>query len=138
MAGTNGPQILEAMDVIAASRGNVSHSQIAINWVLQRPGVSSVLLGARNEAQLLDNLGAAGWSLSDEEMQRLDAAFPPRQPYPLWVQRNIFGARNPAPDSAPASEPAMEPGAGPQNAPQDMNTPVAALPAHTAFVDSGR
>lgn len=49
------------------------------------------------------------------------------------------GARNPAPaDSAPASEPAMEPGTGPQNTPQDMNTPVAALPTHTAFVDSGR
>jgi len=53
------------------------------------------MFGARTEAQVVDNLAAANWSLSDEEFTRLDTLSAPRPCYPSWVQRNIFGIRNP-------------------------------------------
>lgn len=90
--------VMDLVFEIAETR-NASPAQVALNYLLRKPGVTSAFFGARTEAQLLDNLGAASWSLSDEEMQRLDAAYPPRVPYPVWVQRNIFGVRNPAPPS---------------------------------------
>lgn len=62
-------------------------AQVAINWVLQRPTVSSVIIGARNEPQLRENLGAVGWRLSDEHIARLDAASETRPTYPYWHQR---------------------------------------------------
>jgi diketogulonate reductase-like aldo/keto reductase len=61
--------------------------QIAINWLLRRPTVSSVIVGARNEEQLRQNLGAVGWSLTPEQVARLDAAsaVTPAYPhYPYW------------------------------------------------------
>jgi aryl-alcohol dehydrogenase-like predicted oxidoreductase len=61
--------------------------QVALNWVLQRPTVASVVLGARNEAQLRDNLGVLGWKLSAEQVARLDAASDVRPAYPYWHQR---------------------------------------------------
>ena len=63
------PAVLDAIDAIVAARGGVSHSQVALNWLLRRPGVSAVLVGARTDAQLADNLAAAQWSLLDEEME---------------------------------------------------------------------
>ncbi|WP_057680521.1 aldo/keto reductase, partial [Xanthomonas euvesicatoria] len=63
--------IVDALDVIAAETGR-SVPQIAINWLLQRPTVSTVLIGARSEAQLRENLGAVGWSLTEDQRARLD------------------------------------------------------------------
>jgi len=66
-------RVVDALDEVAAQTGKTA-PQIAINWLLQRPTVASVLIGARDEAQLKQNLGAIGWSLSVEQMQLLDAA----------------------------------------------------------------
>lgn len=72
--------------------------QIAINWLLQRPTVSSVLIGARDEQQLRDNLNAAGWSLTREQVARLDAASAVTPPYPYYPYWNgQFAERSPAP-----------------------------------------
>jgi aryl-alcohol dehydrogenase-like predicted oxidoreductase len=69
--------------------------QIALNWLLQRPSVATVILGARNEEQLRQNLGATGWSLSAEQIARLDAASDESPAYPYWHQRQF--ERNPKP-----------------------------------------
>jgi diketogulonate reductase-like aldo/keto reductase len=74
-----------------------------LNWLLQRPTVSTVLIGARNEGQLRDNLGAVGWNLTRQQIERLDAAsstIPPYPYYPYW--NGQFAERNP-PLSARAS-----------------------------------
>lgn len=88
-------RVVDALDAIAAETGK-SVPQIAINWLLKRPSVATVVIGARNETQLRDNLGAAGWSLSAEQIARLDAASAVTLPYPYWHQRG-FTERNPAP-----------------------------------------
>ncbi|MHB1058460.1 MAG: aldo/keto reductase [Rhodanobacter sp.] len=90
-------RIVDALDAVAAETGK-SVPQIALNWLLQRPTVSSVLIGARNEQQLRDNLGAIGWTLDAEQMARLDAAsavMPPYPYYPYW--NGMFAERNPPP-----------------------------------------
>ncbi len=87
--------VMDALDAIAAETGK-SVPQIAINWVLQRPSVSSVIIGARNEQQLRDNLAAVGWSLTKEQIAKLDAASAVPLPYPYWHQRQ-FAMRNPPP-----------------------------------------
>ncbi|MGW8813021.1 aldo/keto reductase [Gordonia terrae] len=82
-------KILDIVDVatdIAGSRGT-SVAQVALNWVVSRPTVSSVIVGARTREQLLDNLGATAWELTTEEIDRLDAASEPRLPYPQWHNR---------------------------------------------------
>jgi len=71
-------------------------AQVAINWLLQRPSVSTVIIGARNEDQLRQNLGAAGWALSSDHVARLDAASAATPAYPYWHQRG-FVERNPPP-----------------------------------------
>ncbi len=71
-------------------------AQVALNWLLQRPTVSSLIIGARNEAQLRQNLGAVGWNLSAEQVARLDAASEREPIYPYWHQRG-FVERNPLP-----------------------------------------
>lgn len=87
--------VIDVLDAIAAETGRTL-PQIAINWLLQRPTVSSVLIGARNEAQLRDNLGAVGWNLSDEHVARLDAASAVTPPYPYYPYWNgQFTERNP-------------------------------------------
>ncbi|MEQ8035291.1 aldo/keto reductase [Xanthomonas sp. WHRI 6106] len=89
--------IVDVLDAIAAETG-YSVPQIAINWLLQRPTVSTVLIGARDEAQLRENLGAVGWSLTDAQLARLDAASavePPYPYYPYW--RGHFAERSPLP-----------------------------------------
>jgi aryl-alcohol dehydrogenase-like predicted oxidoreductase len=65
--------------------------QIAINWLLQRPSVASVIIGARNEEQLRDNLGAVGWRLTAEQVARLDAASEVTAPYPYFPYRRQEG-----------------------------------------------
>lgn len=87
--------VVDALDAIAAETGK-SVPQIALNWVLQRPTVSSVIIGARNEQQLRDNLAAVGWSLTKEQIAKLDAASAVTLPYPYWHQRQ-FAMRNPPP-----------------------------------------
>lgn len=74
-------RVVDAIDEIALDTGR-SVPQIALNWLLQRPTVSSVIIGARNEDQLIDNLGAAGWSLSTEQVRILDEASRTVRPYP--------------------------------------------------------
>ena len=70
--------------------------QVALNWLLQRPTVSTVVIGARNEEQLKDNLGAVGWALTPEQVKTLDEASAVPLPYPYWHQRQ-FRERNPFP-----------------------------------------
>ncbi|QDH69515.1 aldo/keto reductase [Lysobacter alkalisoli] len=69
--------------------------QIALNRLLQRPTVSTVVIGARDEEQLKQNLGAVGWNLSPEQAARLDDASTVTLPYPYWHQRG-FEERNPS------------------------------------------
>jgi aryl-alcohol dehydrogenase-like predicted oxidoreductase len=80
--------IVEALDQVAAEVDRTV-PQVAINWVLQRPTVASVVIGARNEAQLRQNLGAVGWRLSEAQMKKLDAASEVRPSYPYWHQRGF-------------------------------------------------
>src|SRR5260221_4114366 len=86
-------RIIEAIDEVAAETGKTV-TQIALNWLLQRPTVSSVIVGARNEEQLKQNLGAVGWNFTKEQVGRLDAASQVTLPYPYWHQRQ-FTERNP-------------------------------------------
>ena len=96
-------RVVDALTGIAAETGR-SVPQVAINWLLQRPTVSTVLIGARNEAQLLDNLGASGWSLDAEHMARLDVASTVPTPYPYYPYWNgQFAERTPPPVAAPAA-----------------------------------
>ncbi|UKB85776.1 aldo/keto reductase [Chryseobacterium sp. MEBOG06] len=60
--------------------------QVALNWLLQRPTISTLIIGARNEEQLRDNLGATGWKLTEEQIQRLNDASKAKAPYPYWHQ----------------------------------------------------
>lgn len=78
-----------------ARERNVSAAQVALNWVMSKPCVSTVLIGARNEQQLRDNLGAAQWTLTAQEMTRLDAVSATPEPYPNWHHRKFAGERNP-------------------------------------------
>jgi aryl-alcohol dehydrogenase-like predicted oxidoreductase len=87
--------VVDALDAVAAETGKTI-PQIALNWLLRRPTVSSIILGARNEQQLRDNLGADGWSLTAEQVARLDKASATTPVYPYWHQRN-FSERNPPP-----------------------------------------
>jgi aryl-alcohol dehydrogenase-like predicted oxidoreductase len=70
--------------------------QLAINWVLQRPSVCTVIIGARTEEQLRQNLQAVGWNLTPDQVARLDAASDVPLAYPYWHQRG-FTERNPPP-----------------------------------------
>ncbi len=89
-------RVVDVLDEIARETGKTV-PQLAINWLLSRPTVSSVIIGARNEAQLKDNLGAVGWKLTAAQIARLDAASAVPLPYPYWHQRGTFIDRNPAP-----------------------------------------
>jgi aryl-alcohol dehydrogenase-like predicted oxidoreductase len=88
-------RVVDVLDEVAEETGKTV-PQIALNWLLRRPTVASVIIGARNEAQLRQNLGAAGWSLTDEQVARLDAAGQTTPIYPYWHQ-TLFGDRNPPP-----------------------------------------
>jgi aryl-alcohol dehydrogenase-like predicted oxidoreductase len=88
-------KVVDALDAVSAETGK-SVPQIALNWLLQRPTVSTVIIGARDEKQLRDNLGALGWSLTKEQIAMLDAASDEPLAYPYWHQRS-FAERNPPP-----------------------------------------
>lgn len=81
-------RVVDVLDGIAQERGKTI-TQVALNWILARPTVSNIVIGARNEEQLMQNLGAVGWSLSAEEIARLDAASETRILYPYWHQQGF-------------------------------------------------
>jgi aryl-alcohol dehydrogenase-like predicted oxidoreductase len=87
-------QVVDALDDISRETGK-SIPQVALNWLLQRPTVANVIIGARNEEQLRQNLGAVGWNLTVEQVARLDAASDVTPVYPYWHQRQFV--RNPSP-----------------------------------------
>ena len=87
--------VVDALDEIAKQTGKTV-PQIALNWLLQRPTVATLIIGARNEEQLQQNLGAVGWSLTREQIAALDAASVRTKVYPYWHQAS-FSERNPPP-----------------------------------------
>ncbi len=88
-------KVVDAIDAIASETGKTV-PQIALNWLLQRPTVANVIVGARNEEQLRQNLGAVGWNLTQEQIARLDEASEMPMTYPYWHQAG-FKERNPFP-----------------------------------------
>ena len=87
-------RVVDALDGVAAETGKTV-PQVALNWLVERPTVSSVIIGARNEEQLRDNLGAVGWKLTAEQVGRLDAASQTTPVYPYWHQLQTAADRNP-------------------------------------------
>jgi aryl-alcohol dehydrogenase-like predicted oxidoreductase len=87
-------RIVDKLTEIASGRA-VTPAQVALNWVMNKPGVDTVIIGARDEAQLRDNLGAAGWRLTAEEMLALDEVSALPEPYPMWHQHKFGVERNP-------------------------------------------
>src|SRR5689334_8494466 len=88
-------RVVDAIDEVSKETGK-SVPQIALNWLLQRPTVANVIVGARNEEQLRQNLGAVGWHLTAEQVAKLDAASAVTPAYPYWHQRTN-PERNPPP-----------------------------------------
>jgi aryl-alcohol dehydrogenase-like predicted oxidoreductase len=88
-------RVVDALDEVAKETEKTV-PQIALNWLLQRPSVANVIVGARNEEQLKQNLGAVGWSLTAEQVAKLDAASATQKAYPYWHQGG-FKERNPFP-----------------------------------------
>lgn len=95
--------VLDAVEDIAAGR-SASASQVALNWLRRKAGVSSVIIGARTVEQLADNLAAASWSLSDEEMDRLDQVSATPRIYPYDMNEWFTAGRSPPPPRQPAFE----------------------------------
>lgn len=89
-------KVVDAIDEVAKETGKTV-PQIALNWLLQRPTVSSVIVGARNEEQLRQNLGAIGWNLTGEQVKKLDEASRVPLPYPYFHQQSAAGERIPWP-----------------------------------------
>jgi aryl-alcohol dehydrogenase-like predicted oxidoreductase len=87
-------KVVDALDAAAAETGKTV-PQVALNWLLQRPTISSVIVGARNEEQLRQNLGATGWNLTAALVAALDKASEVEPVYPYWHQRKFFSGRNP-------------------------------------------
>ena len=88
-------KVVDVLDEIAKETGKTV-PQISLNWLLQRPTVANLIVGARNEEQLRQNLGAVGWNLTKEQVARLDVASATAKPYPYWHQDG-FAERNPSP-----------------------------------------
>ncbi len=90
-------RVVDALEAVAADTGKTV-PQVAINWLLRRPTVASVIIGARTEEQLRDNLGAVGWALSADQVATLDAASDVLPPYPHtpYRQQEGFARLNPA------------------------------------------
>jgi len=88
-------KVVDALDEVAKETGKTV-AQVALNWLIQRPTVSSVIMGARNEEQLRQNLAAAGWNLTPDQVAKLDKASATQPIYPYWHQWG-FTERNPKP-----------------------------------------
>jgi aryl-alcohol dehydrogenase-like predicted oxidoreductase len=80
--------IVDILDQLMEETGKTA-AQISLNWLLQRPSVANIIIGARNEVQLKQNLDAVGWNLSLEQVKKLDAASELRPSYPYWHQRQF-------------------------------------------------
>ncbi|PTQ13178.1 aldo/keto reductase [Sphingomonas oleivorans] len=89
--------VVDALEIVAQETGKTV-PQVALNWLLSRPTVTNIVIGARNEEQLKQNLGAVGWSLSSEQIALLDKASQQTPIYPYWHQKG-FDERNPKPTS---------------------------------------
>ncbi len=87
-------QVVDALDAVAEETGKTV-PQVALNWLLQRPTVATLVIGARNEEQLVQNIGAVGWNLTKEQVAKLDAASATPMTYPYWHQYGFD--RNPWP-----------------------------------------
>jgi aryl-alcohol dehydrogenase-like predicted oxidoreductase len=81
-------RVVDALDEVAAETGKTV-PQVALNWLLQQPTVSTVILGARNEEQLRQNLGAVGWNLTADQVEKLSAVSSKTAPYPYWHQEQF-------------------------------------------------
>lgn len=88
-------RVVDALDEVAKETGKTV-PQVALNWLLQRPTVANIIIGARTEEHLRQNLGAVGWNLTPEQVARLDAASTTTLAYPYFHQRG-FTDRNPPP-----------------------------------------
>jgi len=86
---------VDALDAVAAETGKTV-PQVALNWLLQRPTICNVVIGARNEEQLRHNLGAFGWNLTADQIKTLDMASERPAAYPYYHQQT-FQERNPSP-----------------------------------------
>ncbi|MCB2079407.1 MAG: aldo/keto reductase [Novosphingobium sp.] len=95
-------RIMDAVEEIAAAHPGSSSSQVALNWLARKAGVTSIIIGARTTAQLQDNLGAATWSLGDAEMAMLDAASATAPIYPYDMHQAFTAGRSPALPMQPA------------------------------------
>jgi len=95
-------KVIDALDAVAKETGKTV-SQVALNWLAQRPSISTIIFGARNEEQLKENLDAVGWNLSPEQVAKLDAASDVTPIYPYWHQWQ-FAERNPLPVSIPPAK----------------------------------
>jgi aryl-alcohol dehydrogenase-like predicted oxidoreductase len=92
--------VVDAIDAIAKHTGKTV-PQIALNWLLQRPTVASVIVGARDESQLRQDLGAVDWRLTPEQVAALDIASQTTPVYPYWHQRQFV-------ERIPLSVPAVQ------------------------------
>jgi len=81
-------RIVDAVDKVAKETGK-AFTQIALNWLLQKPTIATLIIGARDEQQLVTNIGAVGWSLTPEQVKALDAASEVQAAYPVWHQREF-------------------------------------------------
>jgi aryl-alcohol dehydrogenase-like predicted oxidoreductase len=81
--------VIDTLVAVAEEIGK-SPAQVALNWLLQRPGVTAPIIGARNVTQLKDNLGAVGWSLTSEQMERLNTVSQKRLPYPYQLLEDLI------------------------------------------------
>ncbi len=84
-------KLFDVVDTLASIAREVDKTvtQVALNWVLSKPTVASIVIGARNEAQLIENFGAIGWTLNAEQMERLDQVSATKPIYPYWHQRQF-------------------------------------------------
>jgi aryl-alcohol dehydrogenase-like predicted oxidoreductase len=87
-------KVVDALEAVGKEVGKTV-PQVALNWLLGRPTVSTVIIGARNEEQLRQNLGAVGWKLTPDQVKKLDAASAVQPAYPYWHQRGTLADRNP-------------------------------------------
>ncbi len=87
-------RVVDALAEIGDQHG-MSVPQVALSWVMRKPGVDTVIIGARNEHQLSANLAVANWSLTDAEVEKLDDVSALPLPYPYWHQQKFASERNP-------------------------------------------
>ena len=87
-----GSRVVEQLEDVGRSHGGTV-SQAALNWLLAKPGVTSVIFGVRTSAQLEDNLAALTWEMSPEETSRVDAVAPPAPAYPYWMIEQFHQTR---------------------------------------------